>query len=538
MSRSFFLSLIALSLIMTFPLWVILSFKWPISTDLIFYATSLKSFSSQFWEGDLYPRWLMSTNAGFGSPVFVFYSPLSFYIMSMFEFLSSVDPHGFGRILIGLMLSVIIAGVTSYRWLASQTDVATAQKGALIYAGFPYIFLHMYSSFAVPQLWGLALFPLLLEAADDVVKKGWKSLPKLSLAYGLLSFTHLPSIVMFAPVPCLYVLVFSPKGKRLLLGLLTSFFAGLGITLTAVCILPAMLNQGSIVTEMFLTGNLNYANNFLDKWSQLGLVAVILPLLLLYIETPKALRKSTLTPHMYFWIAVEVVFLFMTLPFSKPLWDMIPALQHLQFPFRFFYTMIPGAVFIALHFLPNAKTKNIYPSLFVISLVCASVYSSEVAFFIRPSPTFTILKNNLLTRPEYQTRWMQKENIDFRTQVPERFLAMKSANVVEGKGSAYIIEQDSRRIMLHADITSMEATVTLQRFYFTGWEAQPNNLSVSHHDALLSLYLPRGSHDITLVLPWFSGEREGMIISIGAFITLWILYTFSRLQATHKRRIT
>lgn len=538
MSRSFLLSLSALCLIMTLPLWIILALKWPISSDLVFYAASIKAFSAQFWEGDLYPRWLLNTNAGFGSPVFVFYSPLPYYAMSLFEFLSPVDTHGFGRVFIGIMMAVLVAGITSYRWLAKQTDRQTAEKGALLYAGFPYLLLHMYGGFSVGQLWGIALLPLLMDVAYDVAKKGWQSLPKLSLAYALLCTTHLPTMLMFAAVPCLYVMVFAPRGKRLFLGMLSGCFALLGISLAAVYLLPALLNKNYIATEHFLDANLVYANDFLDTYSQLGIVSVVLPLLVLYFELSKQARKTLMSSNIRFWIAVVAVFLFMAMPLSKPIWDAIPALQHLQFPFRFFLVMLPGAVFIAVHFLPYARSRTLYKGLFAVGLACAAIYSSEIAFFARETPVAVILKHNLLARPEYQTRWMEKENIDFRTHVPERFLAMKSATLTEGKGSASIIEQGSRSILLHTDITSPEATVVLQRFYFPGWEANPRSIAVSQRDALLSITAPKGSRTISLTLAWFAGEREGMIISIGAFITLWTLYTFSRLQASPARRIS
>jgi len=521
MNRRFILWLIGLSLIMTLPLWAILAFKWPISTDLIFYATSLNAFSQQFWAGEIYPRWLMNTNAGFGSPVFVFYSPLPFYAMSFFEFLSPLDPHGFGRIFIGLMLSVMLAGITCYRWLALETDVKTVEKGALIYAGFPYLLLHMYGGFAVAQLWGIALFPLLLEASHDVAHKGWRSLPKLALAYSLLSATHLPSLLMFAAVPCLYVLVFSPDGKKIILTLLATASALLGIALAAICILPALLNKDYIASEHFLDGNLVYAKDFLDTWSQLGLVSVVLPLILLYLELPKATRRLQLTKPVRFWIAVEAVFLFMALPLSKPLWDALPPLQHLQFPFRFFLAMLPGTVFIALQFLPQVKSRHLYRNVFVIGLVCAVVYGDSTAFYVKETPIADLLHNHLLARPEYQTRWMENAHADFRLHVPEHFLQMKPASVTDGSGNVTIVSQDARNIQLHADITSPQATILLRRFYFPRWVAGANNFIIAEHDALLSLRLPRGSHDVNLSQPWFSGERESAAISIGAFL-LWL----------------
>ena len=33
----------------------------------------------QLWSGELYPRWLLGMNSGFGSPTFFVYGPLPYY---------------------------------------------------------------------------------------------------------------------------------------------------------------------------------------------------------------------------------------------------------------------------------------------------------------------------------------------------------------------------------------------------------------------------------------------------------------------------
>jgi uncharacterized membrane protein len=62
---------------------------WPLFThglpdlghDSISHVTWQKSFSSQFWRGELYPRWLSDQNKGLGSPTYYFYPP--FQVMQL-----------------------------------------------------------------------------------------------------------------------------------------------------------------------------------------------------------------------------------------------------------------------------------------------------------------------------------------------------------------------------------------------------------------------------------------------------------------------
>jgi len=532
MNRAFIIKLSALCLLMTLPLWAILAWKWPISTDLISYATAAKVFSTQFWAGELYPRWLVNTNAGFGSPVFLFYNPLAFYVMSFFEFIAPIDPHGFGRVFIGIMCAIIVSGLTSYRWLKQHLAIKTAEKGALLYAGFPYLLLHIYGGFAISQLWGIALFPLLMEAAEDTVHKGWRMLPKFALAYALLCCIHLPSMLMFAGIPWLYVVVFAPAGQKAWTVALATGSALLGIALSMIYLLPALFNKPYIASQHYLGNNFGYSHDFLDTYSQLGLLSMIMPLVVLFFEIPKSDHRTTLTAQVRFWLVVQAGLMFMTLPLSKPIWDALPPLQYLQFPFRFFLAMLPGTVFIALHWLPHAKSKYAYKMLFVIGLICSAIYSEQLKFFARESPITTILDNNLVA-PEYQTRWMEVHKIDFHRNVPDRFKAMRPVTFITGKGSASITMQDSRHMTLHVNITSRDATLALHQFYFPGWQATPP-AEVLEQDALLSLHTPKGNYDIRLNLPWYTGEREGMIVSLGALGIVLSVASCSLLVASNK----
>ncbi|OKH22034.1 hypothetical protein NIES593_13955 [Hydrococcus rivularis NIES-593] len=54
--------------------------------DLKWHIPWLQHFSKQLAEGIWYPRWLAGTNYGYGSPTFVFYAPLVYYIGSLLKF--------------------------------------------------------------------------------------------------------------------------------------------------------------------------------------------------------------------------------------------------------------------------------------------------------------------------------------------------------------------------------------------------------------------------------------------------------------------
>lgn len=49
-------------------------------TDMKWHITWLQHFYRELTEGIWYPRWLAGTNYGYGSPTFVFYPPLVYYL--------------------------------------------------------------------------------------------------------------------------------------------------------------------------------------------------------------------------------------------------------------------------------------------------------------------------------------------------------------------------------------------------------------------------------------------------------------------------
>jgi len=513
------------------PFWLTLVWKWPINTDLIFYATALKHFSLQFWSGELYPRWLMNVNNGLGSPVFLFYGPLAFYAGSLFAFLGPVDPHGFARVGCVMWLGLFMAGITSYRWLTRHFSKTEAQKGALTYAGFPYLLTLLYFSFGVTEMLAIAIFPLLLEASDDLLKQSRTAVLKLSAAYALLAMTHLPSTVVFSLIPFFYIAVFAPPAQRWKYIALTILSAVWAIGLAAIYMLPLLANRSYVVSENFISGKFHYAENFYHMQALYGAAWIFLPLLGLYIELPAAMRRAA-SGQLGFWMIILLAWTFMVTPLSAPLWKALLPLQYLQFPFRFFTAVIPAVVFIVLSWLPACRSRSIYGFILAMTLVTVPWVSNQVMFFENSRVVSPFLKSDRIIAPEYDTRWMAKANIS-PYRIPDRLLNMDRIGFAEGRGQIDIVKWNPRYIMVDADVQSRDAKLTLHRFYFPGWIADSPAATVTESSGLLAITLPKGSHDITLTVPWFKGEREGLLISLVALLAWGCLYArlSSRIKA-------
>src|SRR4030042_6125878 len=100
--------LLLVSLIITLP--VFLSSGLMATHDIFLHLIWSEQFHKAFIEGVFYPRWV-DTPFGYGSPTFVFYAPLSFYVMSLINIpiksqILSLD--------LAIYLSFFLSGLTMY----------------------------------------------------------------------------------------------------------------------------------------------------------------------------------------------------------------------------------------------------------------------------------------------------------------------------------------------------------------------------------------------------------------------------------------
>lgn len=305
----------------------------------------IRNFSDQFWAGDRYPRWLSQMNAGLGSPTFFFYAPLPYFMASLFHFAGST----WNQMILSAGLGLVGSGIAAYLWLSQITRQRAALVGSILYMLLPYhLAIDLYQRFALAEYWAFVWMPLVLFFCKRLAQGSKTAVVGIAVANALLAMTHLPTFVMFFPVPLVYLFVLPGKQtyNRILqfLALATVLTAGLA----AIYCLPALTTQGSISMEAILERAYRYSNNFLftgplfqhsvDFWRYLEFVTLgmtisaIWGFWMLRSLFPKAtveFRRET-----SFWFGTAIVTALLTTPLSQPLWDLLPVLQRVQYPWR------------------------------------------------------------------------------------------------------------------------------------------------------------------------------------------------------------
>ncbi|HJV36342.1 hypothetical protein [Geomonas sp.] len=223
----------------------------PLADDAATHVDYLYHFSRQFWNGELYPRWLAEANKGAGSPVFLIQYPLPYFVSAFLRPLlglaadSSREARELGFF---LFIALATAGTTAYCWFRTYAGSKAAAFAAVIYLSLPYVITDLYQRCAIGELAALAWLPAILASLDSPVSDR-RSLPKLALWFSLLILSNTLIALLFVPVAAVYaVLTCSALGtSRSLLRLGGALL--LAFCISAVYFLPALWYRGLFSLE-------------------------------------------------------------------------------------------------------------------------------------------------------------------------------------------------------------------------------------------------------------------------------------------------
>jgi hypothetical protein len=106
----------------------------PGDQDGLYHVSNQRSFTRNFWSGDLYPRWLAEVNAGAGSPIMYILYPAPYFAAAL---LSHLLPDSVGQptasLAAGLVagLAMIASGLAAWLWLRTLVMPWAAAFGAV-----------------------------------------------------------------------------------------------------------------------------------------------------------------------------------------------------------------------------------------------------------------------------------------------------------------------------------------------------------------------------------------------------------------------
>lgn len=510
-----------------------------------------RHFASQLWAGDIYPRWLSGMNSGLGSPTFFYYGPLPYFITALFYPLCAFFDSPWLPVGLSAAVALAASGVTFFSWIRKDTGELPAAVAALTYVVLPYHFLvdHL-QRFSFGEIWSFVWIPCVLAATRTVTTRSRVPLA-LAACYALLVMTHLPTALLFTPVALAYgtlLCVRGHAGYRRLLSCYAGFAAGLA--LAAVYLVPALRDQYKVSMQVMFSGHGSYLNHFLfgdivapssftqsfleyaRAWKQaiqeaMLITAGVALLAFLSWRTSGDLKHGAGNG---FWLAIAAGAMFMMLPLSQPVWEALPALTKVQFPWRLGTVLtLATAALVAFAVKPLRSPAQAMVSV-GLALLAGFVLLQDVRGVWWNIHGDKTMREDVVVMdyPEYRPRDVSTQMFTIAA-IREMSSTLPLAKIDAG-ASVNVERWRPREVVLRTE-AGRPATVVVKQFHYDGWRArlEPSGPELPLQPAvgtgLISIRVPAGSQRITVELPTQRSEQVGALISaatLGLLLTLLV----------------
>ena len=482
-------------------------------------------------------RWSNSSGLGYGEPLFLFYSQVSYFLGQIFRLFSFSNITTLKALFI---FSIIGSGISMF--LLSKKIWKSNFAGfisAIVYMYAPYRAVDVWVRGALPEALSFVLFPLLIyELELWFEEKKQEYLIFFSLFLALLICTHNLSFVMFLffLVPYLiYRFIQKKNSKKQIISLILFFL--FGFLLSAFYILPVVFESKFINLNLATTtGYFDYKGHFLTLkqvlfsryWGygasvfgeedglnlSVGLVQWILPLVAVLFAF---LKKDKKVRNLLLFIGIGWFSLFLTHNRSTFFWKILPFMRYIQFPWRFLSISVFSFSLAAGGIVLKKQKVNLAITTLVTLLVIGLTFS-----FFREDIWYKVNDEDLTSgqKWEEQTVASIKDYWPvFATKVPVSFAPNSFDNEI-------LLEKRSNYYK-YSVFSDIESTYSFPVTYFPGWEAFVDGKKVEikpYGDyGLISLEVPFKESTVELKFSNTLLRRIGDLISFLSLVAVILL---------------
>lgn len=337
--------------------------------DFDFHLASWIDAQAAWRQGLFYPHWAPSPNWGAGEPRFVFYPPLTWMLGAAF---GVIFP--WKGVQLAILCSFFALTGLATRALARHFGLsgcpATLAGCAALFSGYSMFTAYERSAFG--ELAGGFWIPLLLllilrehNSQQRIFRRAFDgSAVLLALVIAGAWLSNAPLGVMASYLLAAVALTLALLRRSWAPILRSAIAVALGLGLSALYLVPAAIEQrwvqirqavddpGLAVENSFLFAH--HANPNLElhdiELLRVSIIAVIM-LGVAFLALFVAWRRGKLPKDRALWIPlalIPIVILFLQFPISLPVWNLLPKLRFLQFPWRWLVVLeAPMGIFFA-----------------------------------------------------------------------------------------------------------------------------------------------------------------------------------------------
>lgn len=461
-------------------------------------------------------RWAPDLSRGYGQPLFIFRPPLFYWIAEAWR-IAGLAP--VTAVNAAAALLAIAAGFAMFRlgrlyfgetggWIAAA---------ACLYA--PYFAVDLYVRTAFEEFAAFPFFALAFYGFGAYAReRRMRDWAIGACAFGVLLCCHFPAALLFAPLLAAFAVFTAWSARSKQLALWQAAGMAMGLALGAWSWIPAIFEKQYVAMGRLLEGHLQYAAHFVYPgqllstfwgyglsgpgpndgmsfsigWSHALLAAAAC----LWAWQRPMLKSRT---ALYFFAAAGAAICFLTLEEAKWIWDTLPLIAYVEFPWRL---LGPAAVCLAM------AAAALGPALETLGRWRPMAVAATLALLIVPNlphlapprvvdvdPAFWTPQRiasrgfESTTAGETTPRWMQ---------TPPPY-DPRPAAWTEGDAA---VRQAERGPLAWSGIVSVHAAgrVRLPYAYFPGWSAkvdgEPAEVTPASGTGLVEVALSAGEHRV------------------------------------------
>ena len=371
----------------------------PDGLDTLFHLFRAVQLDELIGNGIVFSRWAPDLVYGYGYPLFNYYAPLSYYLVELFHLFGLSVSLAF---VATFVTGFISASVFMYLWVRDIAGGTAGLVAATAYAFAPYMMITSLQRGALAEQLSLALLPLCLWAFLRLSILDQRRYATLStLSYSAIIVTHNITALIFTPVLMGYIVLLGylkskasgDRHRAFSINIAKGFVLILfGIGLTAFYWVPALMERGLVqIYQAYVPRVFNFDANFLtigdvfalpnatdpsliNQGFPISLSLVALSVGLLVLLGPRRLRsRDKQRAHIVYATLVISGCIFMSTSLSSTLWEKLPLLRFLQFPWRFvgiaslFLALLSGiGASILVTLIPRERLRLLVPSALIL----------------------------------------------------------------------------------------------------------------------------------------------------------------------------
>jgi hypothetical protein len=462
----------------------------------------LRNWSRQFLQamhdGILWPRWLPDSHGGYGSPTFVFYAPLTHWLLAGVQMLGADISHASAWV---RFLALLGSGVGVYTLGAARWGRGPAILAAIFAMALPYRVFDLYAVGVFQSKIAVLFFPFVIASAHRIATRGVGVVP-LAISVALVTLSHVLSGYIAILLTAVYVAVLAEQRGRALVrfGLGTA----LGLALAGAYLVPALVESRAVHMDWFREQTWGrFENNFLfwitdapaaaqtDYHQQIRMNVLLSLGLAAIVPLASGLGAREHRRELRATLATLGSALFLMSSASAIVWRWLPGLQMVLFAARFAnFALVLAAIAVGISLTGSpslVRRVGVACAVLLVALQAATLVRRGCADDPKAlgefGPDYDVV--------EYTPATVSLDWLAALAPGPDIELAPA--------GPAFLTHATAHERFYQID-ASVPARARLRLFAFPGWRVEIDGSPVEHgvepDSGAVTLEVPRGVHTI------------------------------------------